>query len=199
MFFRLFIAKTQVNERFEAQRVIATVHSFRFFGLAFILPGVVGPNLSPSFAIFAAYGDLATGLLAIMALLTVRIRPVSWMFIVAFNIVGASDLIVDYYHAVRIGLPAVAGELGSIYAIPIIYVPILMITHVAAIYWLVRPDSGQRAPSPPMGQHRRLNQPRDIYDLPARNVVSGGSMRVSLSHEIQVARRYVRTIRTTGR
>ena len=29
------------------QRVIATLHSFRFFGLVFILPGVVGPNLSP--------------------------------------------------------------------------------------------------------------------------------------------------------
>jgi len=32
-------------ERMEAQRVIATVHSFRFFGLVFILPGVIGPNL----------------------------------------------------------------------------------------------------------------------------------------------------------
>ena len=57
-------------ERFEAQRVIATVHSFRFFGLVFILPGVVGPNLPAGFATFAAYGDLATGILAILALLT---------------------------------------------------------------------------------------------------------------------------------
>jgi hypothetical protein len=32
-------------ERMEAHRVIATVHSFRFFGLVFILPGVVGLNL----------------------------------------------------------------------------------------------------------------------------------------------------------
>ena len=128
--------------RFEAQRVIATVHSFRFFGFVFILPGVVGPNLPPSFATFAAYGDLATGLLAITALLTVRIRPVFWTFIVAFNVVGVGDLIVDYYHAMRIGLPVVAGELGATYAIPIIYVPILMITHVVAIYWLVRPNGG---------------------------------------------------------
>src|SRR5579872_2112886 len=29
--------------RFDAQRAIATLHSFRFFGLVFILPGVVGP------------------------------------------------------------------------------------------------------------------------------------------------------------
>ena len=71
-----------------AQRAIATLHSFRFFGLVFILPGVVGPNLPASFATFAAYWDMATGVLAIFALLTVRIRPLFWMFVVAFNLVS---------------------------------------------------------------------------------------------------------------
>ena len=126
--------------QFEAQRAIATLHSFRFFGLAFIVPGIVGPNLPASFATFAAYWDLATGVLALLALLTVRIRPLFWLFVVAFNLVGTADLILDYYHAVRVGLPAVAGQMGAAYAIPIIYVPILMITHVVAIYWLARPQ-----------------------------------------------------------
>ena len=85
-------------ERMEAQRVIATVHSFRFFGLVFILPGVV-----------------------------------------AFNFVGTADILLDYYHAVRLGLPALAGQLGAAYVIPILYVPMLMITHFVALYWLVRP------------------------------------------------------------
>ena len=124
--------------QFEAQRAIATLHSFRFFGLVFILPGVVSPNLPASFAVFAAYWDFATGVLAMLALLTVRIRPVFWLFVVAFNIVGFVDLILDYYHAVQVGLPAKAGELGATYAIPIIYVPLLMITHVAAFYLLAR-------------------------------------------------------------
>ena len=124
-------------DRVEAQRAIATLHSFRFFGLVFILPGVVGPNLPASFATFAAYGDLATGLLAILALLTVRIRPLFWLFVVAFNLVGAADIIVDYYHGNEVGLAALAGELGATYAIPIIYVPLLMITHVAAFYLLM--------------------------------------------------------------
>jgi len=122
----------------EAQRAIATLHSFRFFGLVFLLPGVVGPNLPASFATFAAYGDFATGILAILALLTVRMRPLFWLFVAAFNVVGISDLIIDYYHATQIGLPALAGELGATYAIPILYVPLLMITHVVALYWLVR-------------------------------------------------------------
>ena len=123
----------------EAQRAIATLHSFRFFGLVFILPGVVG-NLPAGFTTFAAYGDFATGLLAMVALLAVRIRPLFWLFVVAFNVVGLVDLIVDYYHATQLDLPAHAGELGATYAIPILYVPLLMITHVAAFYLLARPQ-----------------------------------------------------------
>ncbi|MFC3650093.1 hypothetical protein ACFONN_00940 [Dyella humi] len=125
-------------EPFEAQRAIATLHSFRFFGLAFILPGIVSPDLPASFATFAAYGDLATGVLAILALLTARIRPLFWLFVVAFNLMGAIDIIVDYYHAIRADLPARAWEFGSMYAIPIIYVPVLMITHFTAFYLLLR-------------------------------------------------------------
>ena len=122
-----------------AQRAIATLHSFRFFGLVFILPGVVGPGLPAGFGPFAAYGDFATGLLAMLALLTVRVRPLFWPLVVAFNVVGAVDIIVDYYHGVVFHLAALAGQLGAAYAIPIIYVPILMITHVAALYLLLRP------------------------------------------------------------
>ena len=79
-------------------------------------------------------------MLAILALLTVRIRPLFWLFVVAFNLAGTVDLILDYYHAVQVGLPALAGELHATYAIPIIYVPVLMITHVVAFYLLLRPQ-----------------------------------------------------------
>ena len=126
----------------EAQRVIATLHSFRFFGLVFLVPGVVSPNLPAGFATFAAYGDFATGVLAMMALLTVRIRSLFWLLVVAFNIVGAVDILVDYYHGNQVGLAVITGELGSTYAIPIIYVPLLMITHIAAFYLLARPLPG---------------------------------------------------------
>ena len=126
----------------EAHRAIATLHSFRFFGLVFMLPGVVG-NLPADFTTFAAYGDFTTGVLAMLALLLVRIRPLFWLFVVAFNLVGTVDLVVNYYHAIQLDLPAHAGEFGATYAIPIIYVPLLMITHVVAFYLLVRPLVGQ--------------------------------------------------------
>ncbi|MDW6024763.1 hypothetical protein SAZ10_23700 [Mesorhizobium sp. BAC0120] len=135
-----FWPRLKAMDPLKAQRAIATLHSFRFFGLVFIVPGVVGLNLPAGFATFAAYGDFATSLLAMAALLTVRMRSLFWPFVVAFNLVGTIDITVDYYHGIQVGLPDLAGELGATYAIPIIYVPILMITHVAAFYLLSRPQ-----------------------------------------------------------
>lgn len=127
----------------DAQRAIAALHSFRFFGLVFILPGVVGANLPQSFASAAAYGDFATGILAMMALFAFRTRPLFWLLVAAFNVVGTADLVIDYFQATKAGLPALAGQLGAAYAIPILYVPLLMITHVTAFVLLLRrrPDA----------------------------------------------------------
>jgi len=137
--FGTFWPKLRAMDRVEAQRLIAMLHSFRFFGLVFILPGFTGPALPPGFALFAAYGDLATGLLAMAALAAIRIRPLFWLAVLTFNTVGAADLLVNYYHGVRLDLPSAAGELGAAYAIVMLYVPILMITHVAAFALLLRP------------------------------------------------------------
>jgi len=126
-------------DRDQALRAIATLHGFRFFGLVFILPGVVGASLPPAFATFAAYGDLATGVLALAALASFRVRPLFRSFVLAFTLAGLGDLLVDYFHAVQLNLPSVAGALGSAYAIPVLYVPLLMITHVAALVLLARP------------------------------------------------------------
>ena len=112
------------------------MHSFRFFGLVFIIPGVVGPNLPVDFAEFAAYNDFATGVLAMLALLSMRIRSLFWLLVVAFNLVGAADILIDYYHGIQLDLPALSGQLVATYWIPILYVPILVITHFAAFYLL---------------------------------------------------------------
>lgn len=125
-------------DRFEAHRVIAIVHSFRFFGLAFIVPGIVGPNLPAGFATLAAYGDFATGILAMLALLSVRVRTLFWLLVALFNVVGVTDLVIGYVHGVQYDLPGHAGELGATYAIPVLYVPLLMITHIVAFILLLR-------------------------------------------------------------
>lgn len=144
--FGLYIwPKLKSMDRVDAMRAIAVLHSFRFFGLVFLVPGVVDARLPGSFATFAAYGDFATGLLAMSALIAVRVRPLFWLFVAAFNGVGAADIIVDYYHGMQIDLATIAGQLGAAYAIPILYVPILMITHVAAAYLLLSPKRAQSA------------------------------------------------------
>lgn len=119
------------------QRAIAGLHSFRFFGLVFILPGVVGA-LPAGFATFAAYGDFTTGILAMLALAAIRIRPMFWALVAAFNVVGVVDLVGDYYLAARAGLPEISGHFGAAYVIPVVYVPVLMITHVVAFSLLLR-------------------------------------------------------------
>lgn len=126
-------------DRVEAHRAIATFNSFRFFGLVFLLPGFVGRNLPAGWAAAAAYGDLATGLLAILALLTVRRRFLFWPFVWAFNLVGLADLVSDTVRASSMNLPSMAGQLGAGYAIPILYVPALFWMHLLAFWLLLRP------------------------------------------------------------
>jgi len=141
VFAAYILPRFRTMPRLEVQRAIATVHGFRFFGLVFLVPGVVGPHLPSSFAVSAAWGDFTTGCLAILALMTFRIRPLFWVCVVAYTLTGIADLVVNYAHASQAGVPDMAGELGATYIIPVLYVPILMITHVTAVYWLMRPRS----------------------------------------------------------
>jgi len=131
--------RLRAMDRFEAHRAIATFNSFRFFGLVFLLPGFVGANLPLAFAAPAAYGDFATGVLAILALLTVRVRWLFWPLVWAFNLVGLADVVIDTVNAVRLDLPSMAGQLGAGYAIPMLYVPALVWMHVLALWLLLRP------------------------------------------------------------
>lgn len=137
--------RLRAMDRIEAHRAIATFNSFRFFGLVFLLPGFVGPNLPQAFAGPAAYWDLATAVLAILALLTVRVRSFFWPLVWAFNLVGLTDLIMDTMRAVRVDLPSVAGQLGAGYAIPMLYVPALFWVHLLAFWLLLRPEHSRVA------------------------------------------------------
>jgi hypothetical protein len=106
---------------------------------------VVGADLPAQFTSFAAYGDFATGILALLALLAFRVRPLFWLFVAAFNVVGFADLIGNYVHALQLGLPEMAGQLGALYVVPVIYVPLLMITHVSALVLVLRHRSHRTA------------------------------------------------------
>jgi hypothetical protein len=48
----------RLRQRAEALRPLLILHSFRFIGLAFLVSGVVSPDLPSGFAHSAAYGDI---------------------------------------------------------------------------------------------------------------------------------------------
>jgi hypothetical protein len=121
--------------RGEAVRPLLILHCFRFVGLAFVMPGVVSPELPRAFARPAAFGDLASALLAMIAYAALPGRAgiaLAWLF----NIVGTLDLFVAVYNTIRLGIPQEPGLFGAGYFIPTVLVPLLLLTH-ALIFWLL--------------------------------------------------------------
>ena len=113
-------------QRPEALRPLLILHSFRFVGLAFLVPGVVSPDLPSAFARSAAYGDIIAAALALLSLLTLARGPgvaIVWIF----NLWGAADLLNAFYQANAAGL--LPGQLGATYFIPTVAVPLLLVTH----------------------------------------------------------------------
>ena len=116
----------RLQRRTEALRPLLILHSFRFVGLAFLVPGVVSPDLPPAFAHSAAYGDIFAAILALLSLLT-QSHGAGVVFSWIFNLWGSADLLNAFYQANNAGL--LAGQLGAAYFIPTFVVPLLLITH----------------------------------------------------------------------
>src|SRR5262245_28366854 len=128
--------------RADALRPILVLHSFRFVGLAFLVPGVVSPDLPIAFAGPAAYGDLTTAILAVLALATLR-QTIGIMVVWVFNVLGSADLLYAFYQGDRTGVGLAPGLQGATYFIPTVLVPLLLITHGVVFRLLLR-HAGQR-------------------------------------------------------
>jgi hypothetical protein len=118
--------KLRLLQRDEALRPLLILHSFRFLGLAFLVPGVVSPELPSAFAHAAAYGDLVAATLALLSLVLLP-RGAGIVIAWIFNLWGSADLLNAFYQANDAGL--MAGQLGAAYFIPTLVVPLLLITH----------------------------------------------------------------------
>jgi hypothetical protein len=128
----------RLRGRAEALRPLLVLHSFRFIGLAFLVPGVVSPDLPSAFARSAAYGDIIAASLALLSLLLLPSGAgifTAWIF----NLWGLADLLNAFYQANHAGL--VAGQLGATYFIPTLVVPLLLITHGLAFRILIKRNS----------------------------------------------------------
>jgi hypothetical protein len=130
--------KLRLLQPAEALRPILILHSFRFEGLAFLVPGVVSPDLPSAFAHSAAYGDLIAAILALLSLASLPWSGVAIAWI--FNLWGSADLLNAFYQANAAAL--VPGQLGVTYFIPTLFVPLLLITHGLAFRILLQHRSG---------------------------------------------------------
>lgn len=125
----------RLRPQVEALRPLLMLHSFRFIGLAFLVPGVVSPDVPAAFAYSAGYGDLIAAVLALLSLLLLPGGPgvvITWIF----NLWGSVDLVNAFYQANDAGLSP--GQLGATYVIPILIVPLLLITHGLAFRILLQ-------------------------------------------------------------
>jgi hypothetical protein len=100
----------RLRQQTEALRPLLILHSFRFVGLAVLVPGVVAPDLPPAFAHAAASGDIITVILALLSLLMLP-HPAGVAATWIFNLWGSADLINTFYQANHAGL--LAGQLGA--------------------------------------------------------------------------------------
>lgn len=108
-------------------------HALRHVGLAFLVPGLVVQPLPSFFATSVAYGDFASGLLALLSLVALRARwglalGVVWLF----NIVGTMDLLNALRQAEAVP------DLGTTWYIPTFWVPILLVTHGLIFVQLIK-------------------------------------------------------------
>src|ERR1051326_6201477 len=81
----------RTRARSEALRPLFILHTFRFIGLAYLVPGVVSPDLPRAFATAAAFGDIVAAALALLSLLSLQSAPgllAAWIF----NVWGSVDL-----------------------------------------------------------------------------------------------------------
>ncbi len=125
-----WLEKKSLNE---ALFFLTVPHAFRHIGMVFLIPGVVARPLPEAFAAPAAYGDLLTGVLALLALVALRnswsvARVAVWLF----SIVGTIDLM----NAIR--QTNAVPDFGAAWYVPTMLVPLLVVTQIMIFFRLFR-------------------------------------------------------------
>jgi hypothetical protein len=125
--------------RYEALKILALPHAFRFIGLSFLFPGVVSPELTSEISIPAAWGDFVAAILALLSIAALTWRwsfaiPLVWIF----NVWGTIDLLYAYYNGIMLKLEP--GLFGAAFYIPTMIVPPLLVTHALIFLILLRTE-----------------------------------------------------------
>jgi hypothetical protein len=114
------------------------VHTFRMVGGTILAPGAVDTTVPMEFRTMIGYGDMVTGVLAVVALIALRVRfryaiALVWLFLA----VGLLDTVNAIIQSMRFSV--FTHGLGFNWVIVTIYVPALLVSSVLIFIHLRRP------------------------------------------------------------
>jgi hypothetical protein len=123
--------------RNNALRILASVHTFRFLGMNFLVVGFISSSLNPAVGSQLAWGDFIAAALALISVAALTWRwpfaiPIVWIS----NLWGTADLLNGYYKGVT--QVADVGFFGAGIYLPALVVPILLAAHVLAFSLLLK-------------------------------------------------------------
>jgi hypothetical protein len=114
------------------------VHVFRVVGGTILAPGAVGPGVPMEFRRMVGYGDMATALLAVIALIALRTQASRAIgFVWLFVAVGTLDTVNAIIQSIRFSV--FNDALGVNWVIVTIYVPALLVSSVLIVMQLLGP------------------------------------------------------------
>jgi hypothetical protein len=121
------------------------VHAFRVVGGVILAPGAVGPGVPDEFRTMVGLGDIATAVLALVALVALRTRrPWAVGAVWVVLIVGAVDTANAVVQSARFDV--FEQPLGVNWVIVTTYVPALVVSSVLILLQLVRRDRAAGRP-----------------------------------------------------
>ena len=112
------------------------LHAFRYIGLTLIVPGQMDPKLPMDGLSVIAWGDYASGAVALLAAIAVHHRwPIATAMVALFTVVGLGDFIVVGYTASSIGV--FFADMGTMWYVLVIFAPALLLSQLYIAYRLV--------------------------------------------------------------
>jgi hypothetical protein len=133
------VARLAVLPREAALVPLVWIHAFRVVGGTILAPGAVDSSVPMEFRTMIGYGDMATALLALIALIALRLRLSYAIALVWLTLaVGLLDTVNAIIQSMRFNV--FIHGLGLNWVIVTMYVPALLVSSVLIFIQLRRPS-----------------------------------------------------------
>ena len=145
---RYLMPRLRAMPLYDALMPLLLFHMLRTMGITFVLPQVVGQQLPPGFAVPGALGDLLAVVLALAAIIALRLRlPFALGVVWLFNVAGTLDFVYAFAQGLRFDI-AQQYALGPVWFIPTFFVPAFFVTHMIVFVLLLTKERHRRSLAP---------------------------------------------------